>query len=252
LVTIFSLALLVVVLAGAVYALKKSGRFAKGNRLTDAGFPFTKRSDLLDLPSAALYDVLDSLLDRRYRVLSKVCLTRLLAVAEDLPAARQKAAVLALCGLAVDAVVCDRKTFSILGAVQIDPETDPDDGRRRSDAFVERALAAAGIPLVRVAAETAGDAEALKTVISRSMYLKWRPSDGVEPVAPAAAVDDRPTATGVESASARCPDCGARLIRRRAEKGRFAGKYFLACANYPRCKTLRLLKDLPPLAPSDA
>jgi len=33
-----------------------------------------------------------------------------------------------------------------------------------------------------------------------------------------------------------CPKCGAQLVRRVAKKGRYKGKEFLGCSNYPRCK----------------
>ena len=33
-----------------------------------------------------------------------------------------------------------------------------------------------------------------------------------------------------------CPRCGAQMIKRQAQKGKYAGKYFYGCSNYPKCR----------------
>lgn len=35
-----------------------------------------------------------------------------------------------------------------------------------------------------------------------------------------------------------CPSCGGQMVRRTASKGRFAGKDFWGCSNYPICKVI--------------
>lgn len=36
-----------------------------------------------------------------------------------------------------------------------------------------------------------------------------------------------------------CPKCGAKLVQRRAKTGAYAGKPFLGCAAYPKCRFIR-------------
>ena len=36
-----------------------------------------------------------------------------------------------------------------------------------------------------------------------------------------------------------CPKCGGQLVKRIAKTGRFKGKEFLGCTNYPKCKFIR-------------
>ncbi len=36
-----------------------------------------------------------------------------------------------------------------------------------------------------------------------------------------------------------CPRCGGKLLKKVARKGRHAGKGFLGCHNYPKCKFTR-------------
>jgi len=38
-----------------------------------------------------------------------------------------------------------------------------------------------------------------------------------------------------------CPHCGGALVQRVSKTGKFAGKPFLGCSNYPRCKYLKKL-----------
>jgi hypothetical protein len=41
------------------------------------------------------------------------------------------------------------------------------------------------------------------------------------------------------SSSTTCPKCGAILVRRMAKKGKCAGREFLGCSNFPRCKYIK-------------
>ena len=36
----------------------------------------------------------------------------------------------------------------------------------------------------------------------------------------------------------KCPSCGRHMVKRTASKGRFAGKHFWGCSNYPICKVI--------------
>jgi restriction system protein len=38
-----------------------------------------------------------------------------------------------------------------------------------------------------------------------------------------------------------CPKCGSRMVRKRAHRGRYAGKDFLGCSRYPDCNGIRNL-----------
>ena len=36
----------------------------------------------------------------------------------------------------------------------------------------------------------------------------------------------------------KCPSCGAKMVLRTARKGRYKGRQFWGCSNYPRCKEI--------------
>lgn len=40
-----------------------------------------------------------------------------------------------------------------------------------------------------------------------------------------------------------CPRCGGRLVMRSASKGKYQGKRFLGCSNYPKCRYIENLPD---------
>ncbi len=64
----------------------------------------------------------------------------------------------------MDFVLCDPRTFAILLAIELDDRTHQTDPRRRErDVFVDGALAAAGVPLLRVPVQRSYDVRALQT-----------------------------------------------------------------------------------------
>ena len=62
----------------------------------------------------------------------------------------------------IDFALCDPRTFEIVVAIELDDRTHQTDRRRRErDVFVEGALAAAGVPLLRVPVQRGYDVHAL-------------------------------------------------------------------------------------------
>ncbi|MDP8204898.1 MAG: topoisomerase DNA-binding C4 zinc finger domain-containing protein [Candidatus Tenebribacter mawsonii] len=41
----------------------------------------------------------------------------------------------------------------------------------------------------------------------------------------------------------RCPKCGAEMVLKTARKGKFRGKQFYSCSNYPSCKGIIDIND---------
>jgi hypothetical protein len=132
-----------------------------------------------------------------------------------------------------------------MGGVVLEEMAEDEVGRRLFDTFIDRSMTAAGLPVVHLPVKTSYTAQELKIEISRCIFLQWKtnPSerDSSQPVPsqispPAHSVSSVPNVLGL------CPECGAPYLKRRAKTGKFAGQYFLACSNYPKCKNLRLIK----------
>jgi predicted RNA-binding Zn-ribbon protein involved in translation (DUF1610 family) len=71
-----------------------------------------------------------------------------------------------------------------------------------------------------------------------------------EAIGKLAALNNAPAATRTEhvrqlqarfNSAATCPKCGSALVRRTARTGRFAGREFLGCSGYPKCRYIRNL-----------
>ncbi len=71
----------------------------------------------------------------------------------------------------LDFVIADSDTTAIVLAIELDDKTHRRADRQERDAFVERALSAAGVPLVRVPCAAVYDAKALRAILTQKMEV---------------------------------------------------------------------------------
>jgi very-short-patch-repair endonuclease len=69
----------------------------------------------------------------------------------------------------LDFVIADAASTAIVLAIELDDRSHRRADRQQRDTFVDRALAAAGIPMVRVPATATYDARALSAVLARKL-----------------------------------------------------------------------------------
>lgn len=167
-----------------------------------------------------------------------------------------------------DFVLSHPETMVPLVAIELDDRSHLRADRRRRDEFVERACAAARLPLLRfpvrsgydpreieaklapyigaAAADTATVSQVLATANQASVWEQLlvgteAPEAPAAPPAPpaprsvAAASASGAPATGAPA----CPYCGAAMVLRTANKGERRGERFWGCPNYPRCRGMR-------------
>ena len=127
----------------------------------------------------------------------------------------------------VDFLLCDPVTMQPRCAIELDDSTHARKERQERDDFVERAFAAAKLPLVRVPVQRGYNPAGLLSLIESHL------SD------PPALPTTRPSAT--VSGPQLCPKCGAAMVVRTAKNGPNAGQKFLGCSNYPKCQTMAKL-----------
>lgn len=121
----------------------------------------------------------------------------------------------------LDFVLCDDQTLRPVLAIELDDRSHARPDRRERDEFVDRVLAAVGLPLVRVPVRQSYDTRALVATLAEA-----RASTAVTKTARPA--PDEPATI--------CPRCGGALVRREARQGPRAGAPFLGCSNYPHCR----------------
>ena len=239
--TILSGIFLVVLLV--LYILMKAGKFAKKPLPESPDYPYVRESALLNAYEQSLHDALISVLDDQYRVFAKVGLANILSIDPELPDRGLASALERIEREHVDFVLCETDGTGILGVIQLDPYTHQPDGRRRHDTFIDLALKAAGVPVVRMPIKEIYSEHELRVEITRSMVLNWGKTDAKDPYMISGPNSETPGPISGGQSLGECPDCGSQLQVRRAHKGKFAGKHLLVCTRYPACKNIRLIKE---------
>lgn len=157
-----SVVLLVVIIGGAVgvmYALKElskgKGRSARPGKERGAEpLPYRRKDFLLTAGERAFLGALDMAAGSEARVFAKVRLADLVWMGKGVSGrvGHQNRVNMKH----VDFVVCEAKTLRPWVAVELDDSTHEREERKARDEFVEEALKAAGLPLVRVRARGSG------------------------------------------------------------------------------------------------
>lgn len=175
-------------------------------------FPFVRQPALLSVAERNLWRRLDEAVGENNCVFSKVRLADVVRLKPDLKPSEAKKAREPIAAMSLDFVICRRSNLSIAAAIKL---TDADEGRNpqtRDAALLEGTLAAAGVPLLRLPADSEYTTPGLRGELQRATKASAAPT------------------------AETCPSCGAQLVRRRVNGGRMDGSQVLACPNYPVCK----------------
>lgn len=230
-----------------LYYSRKSRKLSESVPEESAGYPYARGQTLLNPAEHAFFQVLTQALEDRYNVFAKVKLTEVLKVRSGVSEKQLKAVRGKISDDYIDFVVCDKEDSSVLGVVELDENTHQLDGRRRRNAIVDHVLSAAGIPVVYAPVKEDYAIDDIRIEMSRSMLLQWKENNGTNATQGAEKNTRTSGRSPVEKTLGLCPDCGSPIKMYQAKKGKFAGKHFLTCSQYPKCKNIRLVKDQSPL-----
>ncbi len=182
----------------------------------------------------AFLGVLDMAVPDGHRIFAKVRLADLIKVGSGLKASSRQTAFNRISRKHVDFVLCRADDIAITAAIELDDSSHNHSDRQDRDAFIDKAMASAGIPIIRFSARHAYGVGEVRQAISDALGLSTPPeteriSDtSPEPVASKPPVEDFGT----------CPKCGAPMVKRIVKKGPHAGKTILACSAFPKCRTV--------------
>ena len=164
----------------------------------------------------------------------------------------------------VDFVLCTKDELRVVAALELDDTSHATERARTRDDFVDKALAAAGIPVYRFAAKRSYPmleirrelGSILSPLESEAVDVEATGAEGpdtrsavLSPAPAGAAQSEIQASADSDAAVARCPKCGSDMVRRVAKRGPRAGMPFLACSAYPDCRSVL---DLPPPPPEPA
>jgi very-short-patch-repair endonuclease len=142
-----SFVLLISILAGLIFLVRILPTIL-GKKEKESGLPYEKEPSLLTAAERSFYGVLCQALDHQYAIFAKVRLGDLLWLPRRTPRFwlyRNK-----IDRKHVDFVLCDLTSFSPLLVIELDDSSHEREDRQERDAFVDAALEAAGLPILRM------------------------------------------------------------------------------------------------------
>ena len=208
-------------------------------------FPYQSKTTLCSAAERSFLGVLDQLLADRFRIFLKVRLADLIEIPKGISKSPRQSALNHISGKHADFVVCDKNDLSILGVVELDDQSHKSAKRRERDRFLDSVLDSAGIPIVHIQAQSTYSVIDIQNHLQKSFsFMAGKPETTSRPILSNSNEQGKtqPISDDTEAIEI-CPDCGGALVKRQAKKGKLAGKYFLACSNYPKCRKIVPIKQ---------
>lgn len=197
-----------------------------------SALPYIKQETLLTAAERSFLGVLEQAVGDRFRIYAQVRLADLLSVKPGTDRAGRAAAQNRINAKHADFVLCKPGTLEIVCAIELDDASHQRANRQERDVFVEKACAAAGLPLARFPAKAGYVVAEVRADILRLLGMTLAPEVPAEsPAAPAA-----PAADPAPPVGPACPKCGAGTVLRTVKSGTHAGSKLWGCTNYPSCR----------------
>jgi hypothetical protein len=203
-------------------------------------YPYQKADSLFSPAERSFLGVLERAVGGQCRVLGKIRLADIISPISGLSKSEWQKAFNRISPKHVDFGLCKKDDLSLVCAIELDDRSHKKSDRKSRDDFLENALKAASIPLIRMAARPSYNVQEVRSQIGEATELDLQPLGDAPRPKPAPggeAVQPNPGRT--------CPKCGSQMVLRKATSGKFAGRRFWGCSRYPECKTLLPLKADP-------
>src|SRR6201986_3356125 len=159
----------IVIVAG----LALIGLIAHLLRNREPAFPYVPGEALLTQAETSFFARLQLAVGEDFILFSKVRLADIIEVRPGLTNKFRMRAFNRICGKDLDFVICDPESFTVLGVIELDDKSHQQSNRRERDAFIDKALSAAGIPILHMPAQKRYSALKL-----RDQVLDFLESDG--------------------------------------------------------------------------
>jgi Protein of unknown function (DUF2726) len=157
----------VILLIAAAVIKKILAKKARGPQ----SYPYEKEQALFSPAERSFLGVLEQAVNGRYRFMGKVRLADVVKVKGGLDKSSWQNAFNRIQSKHVDIVACDPETLGIHFVVELDDSTHAQSRRRARDQFVDNALQAAGITIVRVAAKKRYSVHDIQSTLSQAGVL---------------------------------------------------------------------------------
>jgi hypothetical protein len=190
--------------------------------------PYRLRDDFLSHAEFSFYKVLLGTLGGQYVILSKVRLADIFFVAQPNENLRFFNFI---SSKHIDFLVCDSELMKPVFGIELDDSSHNRSDRRERDEFVDQVFNVAGLPIIHFSAKYAYNKSEI--VDSIKITLREKTDKGPEPLSqslpPVPKMDNAPI----------CPRCGIPMVLRVVDQGKYAGRHYYGCKNYPNCKEMK-------------
>ena len=186
--------------------------------------PYRIRDDFLSPAELSYYRVLTTVIGPRATVCAKVRLADVLYVSRP---HENRAYFNRIAQRHIDFLLCEASTMEPVLAIELDDSSHHRPDRIESDAFLDEALQAAGLPILRVIPKPAYTHDEVVAALRPLL-----PSDSPVESVPKSSLSPSPP----DGTAPNCPKCGIPMVIRTATKGAQKGRQFYGCRNYPACR----------------
>ena len=200
--------------------------------------PYKRRDDFLSSIELSYYKVLTSVLGSRATVLAKVRLADILFV----PRPNENISFFnRIAQRHVDFLLCESFNMQPVLVIELDDSSHNRPARKKRDQFMDEALRAAGVPILRVRAQKEYSKD--EVVAQLTPFLARTPEAKAAQSSEAELTDQSVASVPVGDTPPLCPKCGVPMVVRVASQGRHKGHKFFGCLNYPRCTQVLPIGD---------
>ncbi|MDY0263503.1 DUF2726 domain-containing protein [Syntrophotalea acetylenica] len=217
---------------------------------------YEARQKLFSPAERSFFGVLEQAVAGQFRVMGKIRLGDLIQPAKGFSHSQRTGAWNRIHQKHVDFVLCHPDTLAVVAVVELDDTSHRRKTRTERDAFVDKTLSTAGIPIVHFVARKGYALPEVTAKLSEFVSLR---SEASEPLALSGVAQEEQASAEVsadsvdemsaevphdharEQAAPVCMACGSPMVKRRARKGPNAGKYFWACSAFPKCRKIQIL-----------
>lgn len=197
------------------------------------------RDSFLSPAERSFYGVVQNMIGSRLVVLTKVNLNDIFYVSRPNKNLGDRARI---AQKHVDFLVCTPAEMKPIFGIELDDSSHQAPDRKSRDEFVDQVFNVAGLPLLHFIAKHAYTKSEIGEKITpyvRPFFLP--PAQDV----PVQAYQKSPILPTIEPAKAittppSCPKCGMPMVLRVANQGEHKGNRFWGCANYPKCREVKV------------
>jgi len=188
-------------------------------------YPYQNAGTLFSPAERSFYGVLSQAVGENAKIFGKVRVADVAVPKKGLSRSDWQKSFNKISSKHFDFLLCSNEDLSVICAIELDDSSHKAEKRIKRDEFLSGVCGAAQIPLIQVPVKAAYVINEIKQLINPHLNL-------VEPPIQ----EDRFGSQEQVRDEIVCPKCSSPMIERIAKRGSNAGKHFMACSSYPKCK----------------